>query len=94
MGNFKTQKLSLVNLLPVVWTVIEMIKPPISSGRSARHFLRRMRASDMKPFLKTGCDMGWYGHFVGPVPTPRIKYVINMIMQDAKRYAGQSPDRH
>lgn len=48
----------------------------------------------MKPFLKTGCDMGWYGHFVGPVPTPRIKYVINMIMQDAKRYAGQSPDRH
>lgn len=37
------------------------------SGKDARSFLRRMRASDMSKFLKTGCDMGWCGHFVGPV---------------------------
>lgn len=49
-----------------------------------RRFLRRMRASDMKPFLKSGCDMGWYGHFVGPVPTPKINSVIERIREDAR----------
>ena len=47
-----------------------------------RRFYRRMRASDMKPFLKSGCDMGWYGHFVGLVPTPKIKEVLKKIMAD------------
>jgi len=30
----------------------------------------------MRDFLKSGCDMGWYGHFVGPVPTPKIKETL------------------
>ena len=50
-----------------------------------RRFFRRMRASDMKPFLKTGCDMGWYGHFVGLVPTQNIDKTIKRIMLDIGR---------
>lgn len=46
---------------------------PTIYGKDARRFLRRMRASDMKPFLKTGCDMGWYGHFVGLVYVDPVK---------------------
>jgi len=52
------------------------------SHKDHRRFYRRMRASNMKPFLKTGCDMGWYGHFVGPVPTPNIEKVLARILYD------------
>jgi hypothetical protein len=55
--------------------------------RDARRFYRRMRASDMKPFLKSGCDMGWYGHFVGPVKVDpgKLSATIKKIMSDVKQ---------
>ena len=55
------------------------------SSKYHRRFYRRMRASDMKPYLKTGCDMGWYGHFVGFVPTPKANSIVKKIIADVIR---------
>ena len=50
-----------------------------------RRFYRIIRASNMSKYRKTGCDMGWYGHFIGPVPTPRINKVVKRIMSNIDR---------
>jgi len=55
--------------------------------KSSRRFFRRLRASDMYKFLRSGCEMGWYGHFTKPVPTPGIDDVLRKILKDMeKRY--------
>jgi len=53
---------------------------------AVRRFYRRLRASDMKAFLKTGCDMGWYGHFVEQVKIDKdkMKRAIRRIMDDIR----------
>jgi len=61
-------------------------------NKDYRKFIRHKRASDMKPFLKSGCDMGWYGHFVGPVPIYpiKIKETVRLIMVKACRTICQN----
>jgi hypothetical protein len=46
-----------------------------------------MRASDMSSFRRTGCDMGWYGHFTGPVYVDPVKMreTIQLIMKSIKQ---------
>ena len=53
---------------------------------AVRRFYRRLRASDMKAFLKTGCDMGWYGHFVElvKIDKDKMKRAIRRIMDDIR----------
>lgn len=57
----------------------------ILTPKEYRRFMRRMRASDQKPFLKTGCDTGLYDHFKGPTPTPKLheaKALIDKLMHN------------
>ena len=53
-----------------------------------RRFMRHLRASDMKPFRKTGCDMGWYGHFKGPVKTDpkKLAKARKMMLEEMEKY--------
>jgi hypothetical protein len=50
-----------------------------------RRFMRRLRASDMVSFLKTGCDMGWYGHFRQiEIDANKIRKVVAKIIRDSQ----------
>ena len=42
-----------------------------------RRFYRRMRASTFS--RKCGADMGIYGHFTGPIATPKLSALIERI---------------
>ena len=53
-----------------------------TNAKDFRRFMRRVRASDMDKFLKSGCDMGWYGHFIQPVRTPEIDDALRQILND------------
>ena len=67
-------------------------------GKDFRKFMRRVRASDMDKFLKTGCDMGWYGHFIQPIKTPEIDKVLRRILNDIQErtpaHFTKTADKH
>lgn len=47
-----------------------------------RKFYRRIIASEMEPYLKSGCDMGLYDHFKGPVHTPKLNSILWQIIEN------------
>ena len=51
------------------------------NNKEYRRFQRRMRASTFSQYLKTQCDLGIYGYFIGPIPAPMIKEARQKILK-------------
>lgn len=54
----------------------------IYGRKNVRRFLRRVRSTDMKAYLKTGADMGMYGVIVDPVKieAAKLQHVIDLFI--------------